>query len=47
MTATKVGIIGCGNISSIYCESGKTFEILNIIACADLIQERAEARAAE
>lgn len=43
---TKVGIIGCGNISGIYFQAGKTFEIMNIVACADLIKERAEAQAA-
>ena len=47
MTPTKVGIIGCGNISSIYFKSGQTFEILDIVACADLVKERAEAKAEE
>ncbi|MFQ3548199.1 MAG: Gfo/Idh/MocA family oxidoreductase [Armatimonadota bacterium] len=42
---TKVGIVGCGNISSIYFEAGSTFEILEIVACADLIKERAEEKA--
>lgn len=43
----KAGIIGCGNISGIYFQAGKTFEILDIVACADLIKERAEAQAAK
>ena len=43
----KVGIIGCGNISGIYCQMLKTFPILEVAACADLIPERAQARAAE
>jgi predicted dehydrogenase len=43
----KVGIIGCGNISGVYCEAGKTFDVLDIVSCADLIHERARARAAE
>ncbi len=47
MTPTKVGIIGCGNISGIYFKSGQTFEIMEITACADLIKERAEAKAEE
>jgi len=47
MYPTKVGIIGCGNISGIYCEAGKTFDILDIVACADLIHDRAESKAAE
>ncbi len=43
---TKVGIIGCGNISGIYLKNGQeTFEILEIAACADLIPERAKAQA--
>ena len=44
---TKVGIIGCGNISGIYFQAGKTFDILNIVGAADLVRERAEARAEE
>lgn len=47
MTKIKVGIIGCGNISGIYFQAGRTFEILDIVACADLIPERAEAKATE
>lgn len=47
MTPTKVGIVGCGNISGIYCKNGKTFEIFDVVACADLIPERAQARAEE
>ena len=46
-TTTKVGLIGCGNISGIYFEAGKTFEILEIVACADIVRERAEAKAQE
>lgn len=47
MNSAKVGIIGCGNISGIYCKAGQTFDILEIVACADIIPERAEARAKE
>jgi predicted dehydrogenase len=47
ISPTKIGIVGCGNISGIYFQAGKVFEILDIVACADLIKERAEARAAE
>ena len=43
----RAGIIGCGNISGIYFQAGRTFEILDIVACADLVRERAEAKAAE
>ncbi len=43
----KVGIVGCGNISGIYFKAGKTFDILDIVACADLDKGRAQARAEE
>ncbi len=43
----KVGIVGCGNISGIYFKAGKTFEILDIVACADLDRGRAKAKAEE
>jgi predicted dehydrogenase len=43
----KVGIIGCGNISGIYCKNARMLEILDLVACADLLLERAEARAEE
>lgn len=46
METTKVGIIGCGNISGIYLKnSQETFEILEVAACADLIPERAQDQA--
>lgn len=47
MTRTKIGIIGCGNISGIYLKSDKTFNNLEIVACADLDIARAQAKAAE
>jgi len=47
MTRTKIGIIGCGNISGIYLKSDKTFENLQIVACADVDMTRAQAKAAE
>ena len=47
MTRTKIGIIGCGNISGIYLKSDKTFENLQIVACADVDMARAQAKAAE
>ncbi len=42
---TKVGIVGCGNISDIYCQAGKTFPNLDIVAVADLDLARAQAKA--
>ena len=47
MNATKVGLIGCGNISGIYFQAGRKFPILDIVACADLLVERAQEKAAE
>jgi predicted dehydrogenase len=44
---TNVGIVGCGNISGIYLEAGKKWDILNIIACADIDLPRAQAQAAK
>ena len=42
---TNVGIVGCGNISGIYLEAGKKWDILNIVACADIDLARAQAQA--
>lgn len=47
MQKARVGIIGCGNISGIYFQAGKTFEILDIVACADQDMDRARAKAEE
>ena len=48
MEKVKVGIIGCGKISSIYLKNlSSVFKITEVAACADLVVERAEAKAAE
>jgi predicted dehydrogenase len=47
MEPVKIGIMGCGNISGIYCQNAKKLEPLDLVACADLIMERAEAKAKE
>jgi len=47
MSKIKVGIMGCGNISSIYFRKCKEFGNLEVAACADLILDRAKARATE
>lgn len=44
---TKVGVIGCGNISGVYFAAGKMFEAIEFAACADMILDRAKAKAAE
>jgi len=43
----KVGLVGCGNISGSYCKNAQKLEPLELAACADLIPERAQERAAE
>src|SRR2546427_8394673 len=48
MTTIKkvnIGVIGCGKISSIYFQILQTFDIINVIACADLDMERARMQA--
>ena len=42
-----VGIIGCGKISQAYFDGAKTFDVLNILACADLNEATAQAKAEE
>ena len=42
---TNLGIIGCGKISSIYFDTLRTFDELDILACADIDMERARAQA--
>ncbi|HZO91686.1 MAG TPA: Gfo/Idh/MocA family oxidoreductase [Chthonomonadaceae bacterium] len=43
----NVGIVGCGNISGIYFRNLKKFRNTEVVACADLIPERARAKAEE
>ncbi len=45
ITKTNVGIIGCGQISSIYLQAPQKFDILNVVACADIDMQRAQAQA--
>ena len=47
MKKVKVGVIGCGNISPAYFKVMPKFDFLEVIACADMIIERAKARAEE
>src|SRR5689334_15335757 len=43
----RVGLIGCGAISSAYLKHAKDFPILDVVACADLNREAAEKKADE
>lgn len=45
--AVKVGIIGCGNIAPAYVRGCSYFEILELVACADLDDSKAQALAQE
>jgi len=47
MKQVNVGIIGCGNISNAYFSTNARFNLFNIVACADLDQSRAKAKAQE
>lgn len=47
MSKLRLGLIGCGNISSLYLKSAQNYEALEFVACSDLNQELAKARAAE
>lgn len=47
-TKVKIGVIGCGQISSIYLQNcTQTFDILEVVACADLVPELAQRQAKE
>ncbi|MBN2336524.1 Gfo/Idh/MocA family oxidoreductase [Candidatus Bathyarchaeota archaeon] len=45
MKPVKVGLVGCGYISGIYLENSRRLHSFDVVACADLVRERAEARA--
>src|SRR5689334_14755361 len=48
MRKVNIGVIGCGQISSIYLKNcTQTFDILDVVACADLAPELALKRAQE
>lgn len=45
MATTKIGIIGCGNISDAYFKGCGSFPFLEIIGCADIDKDRAQDKA--
>src|SRR4051794_5368953 len=47
LPSIKVGLIGCGNISGIYLENCAKFNNLEVLTCADLDLERAQAKATQ
>src|SRR5208282_5907598 len=42
---TRIGIVGCGNISTIYLKNAARFGAIEVLALADLEPARAEAQA--
>ena len=47
MERTRIGIIGCGNVSKVYLKVSKMFENIEVAACSDIIMERAKSKAKE
>ena len=47
MERLRIGVVGCGKISAAYFKGCREFPILDVVACADLVAERAAAQAAE
>lgn len=47
MKKTKIGLIGCGMISSAYFNAAKTFQMIEVVACADSNSAAAEERGKE
>lgn len=42
-----VGIVGCGNISEIYCKNLQRFDNVHLVGCADIDMPRAQLRASQ
>ena len=42
---SRVGVVGTGTISDTYLRASKTFQALDVVACADLFVDRAQAAA--
>lgn len=47
MKVTKIGVIGCGNISAAYLKCAEQFSNIEVIACADINMKAAQAKAEE
>jgi len=47
ITPVRVGLIGCGNISSVYLGNARRLRSIEIVALADRLPQRAEQRARE
>jgi predicted dehydrogenase len=42
MNKLKIGLVGCGNISDVYIQNSQKWSVMEIVACADKIMERAK-----
>ena len=47
MKKMKIGVVGLGNISDIYLKNIALFDNIETYACADLLRDRAEEKAAQ
>jgi predicted dehydrogenase len=47
MMKTKIGFIGCGNVSDLYFKVAQSFDVIQVMACADNDLERARSQAAK
>ena len=47
MNTLNLGIIGVGNIAPAYIRGCAPFDVIKIVACADILVDRAQAFAAE
>jgi len=47
MDAVQTGVLGCGTISDAYLERNETFDVYDVVACADIDAERAREAADE
>ena len=47
MNRVKVGVIGCGNILKQYVKGCRSFEILDLVGCADIDEAKTAAAATE
>ena len=43
----RVGVIGCGTISTAHFSGLKPYDIVDVVACADLVEDRAREKAEE
>ncbi|MCI5148178.1 MAG: hypothetical protein D3916_02040 [Candidatus Electrothrix sp. MAN1_4] len=44
-TITRIGLVGCGHISDDYLKTNASADRYEIVACADIIKERAHEKA--